>query len=85
MHVDYSNKFLKAAARLSAELIALADEKEALFKKDRFHPSLETHKLHGKDKETWAFSINRKYRIKFIFISNNHVLFVDVGTHDIYR
>jgi len=85
MHVDYSRQFLKSASRLPAKLIVLADEKEALFKADPFHPSLETHKLHGKDKGAWAFSINRKYRIKFLFLEGGSVLFFEIGPHDIYR
>jgi len=62
-----------------------AEKKESLFKADAFHPSLETHKLHGKDRDIWAFSINKKYRIKFVFLNEGAVLFVDIGTHDIYR
>ena len=85
MRVDYSRRFLRTASRLPAKLIAHADEREALFKTNPFHPSLETHKLHGKDKGAWAFSINRKYRIKFVFIASDQVLFIDIGTHDIYR
>jgi len=86
MHVEYSNKYLKAASRLSAKLIALADKKEALFRSDPFHPSLETHKLHGKEKDAWAFSVTQKYRIKFLFLTDTIVLFLDVGTHnDVYR
>jgi len=85
MRVDYSRQFLKSASRLPAKLIALADEKEALFKTNPFHPSLETHKLHGKDKGAWAFSINRKYRIKFLFLESGSVLFFEIGLHDIYQ
>lgn len=85
MRVDYSQKFLKAASRMPAKLIALANEKEALFKTDPFHPSLDTHKLHGKDKGIWSFSINRKYRIKLIFLEGGNVLFLEVGLHDIYQ
>ena len=85
MRVDYSRQFLKSASRLPAKLAVLADIKEALFKTTPFHPSLETHKLHGRDKDVWAFSINRKYRIKFIFLEGGNVLFLDVGLHDIYQ
>lgn len=84
MRVEYSAKFLRSASRLSAKLLARADVKEALFKGSPFHPSLETHKLHGKEKGTWAFSIDRKYRIKFIFLENNAVLFLDIGDHSLY-
>jgi len=86
MHVEYSARFLKFASRLSVKLLVLASEKEALFKADPFHPSLDTHKLHGKDKDAWSFSVNRKYRIKFLFLKSNVVLFLMVGTHDeVYR
>ena len=85
MRVDYSRQFLKAASRLPAKLIALADEKEIIFKTNPFHPMLDTHKLHGKDKGAWALSINRKYRIKFVFLYGGCVLFLEIGPHDIYR
>lgn len=71
--------------RLSKKIKEAAKEKEKMFRADAFHPSLETHKLHGKEKSTWAFSINRKYRIKFIFLKNNAVLFLDIGDHSIYE
>lgn len=85
MRVEYSPTFLKHAEQLPAKIVKLAERKEQLFRADPFHPSLETHKLHGKDRDLWAFSINRKYRIKFLFLADDRVLFLDVGTHDIYR
>lgn len=85
MHVEYANRFLKSASRLPARISALAGEKEALFKREPYHPSLGTHKLHGKDKDLQAFWINKRYRIKFVFIAERTVLFVDIGTHDIYK
>jgi len=59
-------------------------EKEKIFRENPFHPILRTHKLSGKDKECWAFWINYTYRIKFIFLSDEEVLFLAVGTHKIY-
>ena len=85
MHVEYSNRFLKSASRLPKKLIELADKKELLFKQQPHHPSLHTHPLGGKDKGALAFWINHKYRIKFIFLSPASVLFLDIGTHDIYE
>jgi len=85
MRVEYSKKFLKSATRLPAQLIVLAERKETLFRLNPFHPSLDTHKLHGKDADAWAFSINRKIRIKFVFVANDSLLFLDIGTHDIYE
>ena len=61
-----------------------AKEKEAAFRNNPFNSQLRTHKLTGKEKEHWGFWINRQYRIKFIFLKEKEVLFLDVGTHDIY-
>lgn len=57
-------------------------EKMALFLEDPFDSQLRTHKLSGKLKGTWAFSINDDYRILFEFIDKNKVLLIDFGTHD---
>ena len=59
-----------------------AKEKELIFRRNPFDARLNTHKLHGKDKECWAFSVIHAYRIKFIFLSDEEVLFLDIGTHD---
>ena len=85
LEVKYSNKFLKRLSRLPRRLVEQACEKEKIFKENPFDLKLDTHKLHGKDKDSWSFSITRKYRIKFIFIGENTVLFLEVGTHDIYQ
>lgn len=85
IEVSYSRKFLKQASRISNRIIDLAEEKEETFKGNPFDPSLDTHKLHGKEKNTWAFSITKSYRIKFIFLKEGTVLFLEIGTHDIYK
>lgn len=77
-------RFDRKYKRLPAALKALAKDKEALLRVEPFAPQLRTHKLHGKDKDAWAFWINNKYRIKFMFLDEHRVLFLDVGTHDIY-
>ena len=61
-----------------------AKKKELTFRENPFDSTLGTHKLHGKDKEAYAFWISYSYRIKFIFLDEESVLFLDVGTHDIY-
>lgn len=76
--------FTKHYQRLPKKLRSAAKAKEALFREHPYHPSLSTHKLHGKERTVWAFWINQKYRIKFVFLTATSVLFLDVGTHDIY-
>ncbi len=57
-------------------------ESMELFLKDPFSPRLKTHKLSGKLKGTWAFSINDDYRVVFEYITSEKVLLIDFGTHD---
>ena len=78
-------RFERNYRKLSKQLKGAAKEKEVLFRENPFHPSLRTHKLHGKDKGAWAFWINYHYRIKFLFLSENRALFLDVGPHDFYE
>jgi addiction module RelE/StbE family toxin len=54
----------------------------ALFEKEPFHPELKTHKLTGKLKGLWAFSVNYDCRVIFRFLSPKEVLLVDIGSHD---
>lgn len=84
-NVKYSTRFLKRLSSLPANVTKKAKEREVIFQADAFNPSLRTHKLHGKDEEAWAFWIDYTYRIKFIFLGEGAVLFLDVGTHDVYR
>ena len=83
--VEYNRKFLKRLSKLPDKIINEAQEKEVIFRANASDQRLGTHKLHGKDKDCWAFWINHSYRVKFIFLSDGEVLFLDVGTHDIYE
>ena len=77
--------FDKSYKKLSKEVKEKAKEKEKIFREDPFDPRLRTHKLSGKEKEIWAFWIDYHYRIKLVFLDNNEVLFLDIGTHEIYK
>lgn len=55
------------------------------FSFDPLDRRLKTHKLTGKLQNYWSFSIDYHLRILFKFIDNHSVLFIDIGTHEIYR
>ncbi|MDO8514423.1 MAG: type II toxin-antitoxin system mRNA interferase toxin, RelE/StbE family [bacterium] len=82
--IETGRQFEKHYRKLPKALKEAAKQKEIIFRENPLHPSLGTHKLHGKDAGAWAFSINRKLRIKFVFLTNDSVLFLDIGTHDMY-
>mgnify|MGYP001581384404 FL=1 len=83
--VRVSSRFERQYSKLPKRIKQTAKEKESIFRKDPFDSRLDTHKLHGKEKEVWAFFITKSYRIKFTFLKEGVVLFLEIGTHDIYR
>jgi mRNA-degrading endonuclease YafQ of YafQ-DinJ toxin-antitoxin module len=52
------------------------------FQENPFVPSLETHKLSGKLKELWSFTIEYSQRVIFYFTDDEKAVFVDIGNHD---
>ncbi len=85
MKIFYHANFKQQFKKLHRNIQLSALHKEQIFKIDPFDKSLETHKLHGPFKNSWAFSVNNKYRIAFDFMDNDLVLFFAIGTHDIYK
>lgn len=85
MEIYYHPRFRKAYSRLPLTVKIKAEHKEKIFRADPYLTALKTHKLHGRLGKFWSFSIDRKYRILFEFVSKNEVIFLDVGTHEIYQ
>jgi mRNA-degrading endonuclease YafQ of YafQ-DinJ toxin-antitoxin module len=51
--------------------------------KKAFDHRLKTHKLQGKLKELWSYSVEYDLRILFYFTDEGRrVVFVDIGKHD---
>ena len=82
--VEYSTKYLRSFRKLSHAVQERARERERTFYVDPFDARLETHKLHGKFQDYWAYSVDHKYRVVFRFVSGSDVLFFDIGLHKIY-
>lgn len=85
MKIYYSSKFAKEYKKLPSIIKNLAQKKEIIFRKDPYEAQLKTHRLGGRLKEYWAFSINYQYRIIFEFRDDNIIWFHSVGTHAIYE
>lgn len=83
--IEVSASFKKAYRKLTKRVKDAAKEKELVFRNNPFDARLHTHKLHGKEKIAWAFSVTHAYRIKFIFLHEEEVLFLEIGTHEIYQ
>jgi len=80
-------RFKKTYISLQGKIKIKAAEKEKIFKQNTFHSSLDTHRLHGKWQNYWSFSVNKSYRIMFQFLdaTKTKVVFINIGTHEIYK
>ena len=85
MKIDYSSKFAKVYRKLPKRTKLSAEKKEVIFRQDPFDQRLKTHKLSGKLKLYYSFSIDLRYRIIFEFAEQGVVWLHSVGTHEIYR
>jgi len=85
MKIIYSPKFTRKYRKLPSKVKDLIEESEKIFLKNPFDKRLKTHKLSGKLKGLWSFSVGHEYRIIFEFESKDIVYLHSVGTHKIYQ
>lgn len=85
MKISYSSKFEREYHKLPLSVKKIAEKKEKIFRINPFDSRLKTHKLKGRLKDFWSFSIDDKYRIIFEFIGKHEVWFHSTGTHAIYK
>jgi len=83
--IFYSPKFISQYKKLPKQLKLELIEREKIFFKNPFDPRLKTHKLTGKLRGLWAYSIDRKHRIIFEIVGKNITQLHSVGTHNIYK
>jgi len=83
--IHYTSRFVKKLRKLPKHVTKQAILKEKIFRKDPLHPSLRLHELKGKFRGCWSISVSMNYRIVFKRQKNGDVLFVSIGTHDLYK
>lgn len=83
--VLYKPTFVRQYKKLPAALQEEIKEKIALFAKKPKYPFLKTHKLKGKLKKFYSFSVNYEYRIVFVFESKTSAVMLAVGDHSVYN
>ncbi len=82
--VVYKPSFVRQYRKLPNALREEVGSKIAVFKEDPSHPFLKTHKLKGRLKGCYSFSVNYEYRIVFVYESKKRVALLAVGNHDVY-
>ena len=82
--ITFSKSFKRAFKKRVAGNIEREErfwEKLELFKNNPFEATLKTHKLSGKLKDYWSFSVEYDLRVIFYFVDSESVVFIDIGTH----
>ena len=85
MEITYKPSFVKSFKKLEMSLQEEAFEKIQLFKHTDNHKQLKVHKLPGKLKDYYSFSVNYKYRIVFSYTTDAVADFKYIGSHDVYN
>ena len=85
IQVSFSSSFRRAFKKRikgSTELESRFWTKLEVFTNNPFDPSLRTHKLSGKLKDLWSFSVEYDQRVLFYFTDDGNAVFIDIGNHD---
>jgi addiction module RelE/StbE family toxin len=83
--VAFSSSFKRAFKRRikgNAVLETRFWDRLETFQNNPFDQTLRTHKLSGRLKDLWSFSIEYDLRVVFSFIESDRALLVDIGTHE---
>jgi mRNA-degrading endonuclease YafQ of YafQ-DinJ toxin-antitoxin module len=85
VEVSFSSTFKRAFKKRikgNTDLELRFWQKLEQFTLDPFDSSLKTHKLSGKLKELWSFSVGYDERVLFYFTEDGKATFVDIGSHE---
>lgn len=85
IRVAYKATFLRQFDNLDAPLQEEILEKIEKFKNPANHQQLKAHKLHGRLKDFYSFSVNYRFRIVFEYLSSNETVLLAIGNHEVYR
>lgn len=83
--IIYAPSFVKQLNKIELSFQDEILEKIDFLKDEDNHKFLKVHKLHGKFKYCFSFSVDYRTRIVFQYITKNKVALLSIGDHDIYK
>ena len=84
MELIYAPAFVRQFQKLADGLQEDVLEKIELFKNQKNHKALKVHKLKGRLKGRWSFSVNYGLRIVFLYTSKQEATLLGIGDHSVY-
>ncbi len=83
--VYYKPTFVRMFKKLPDELQEEVIVRIGLFKDNKNHQLLKVHKLKGRLRKYYGFWVDFHNRVTFEYLSDNEVVLLTVGDHEIYR
>lgn len=80
-HPNFKRSYKKRIAK-NPQLLKKTKDRIALFSKDPTSTILKDHKLSGIKNSFRAFSVTGNFRIVYMQVSKDHVILLDIGTHN---
>ena len=85
MQVSFKPSFVRQINKLEQGLVDEVLYKIDILKNSDDDATLKIHKLHGRMKNKWSFSVNYKIRIIFEYESKKEIVLLAIGDHDVYN
>lgn len=80
-HPNFKKSYKKRIAK-NSQLLRKTEDRIILFSKDPTNPILRDHQLSGAKNLFRAFSITGDSRIVYMRVSKDHIILLDIGTHN---
>ena len=84
MKIVYIPVFMRQLSKLHPEIQKEVSEKIELLKDVDNHKYLKVHKLRGRLRNRYSFSVNYQTRIVFTYISKQEIALFAIGDHEVY-
>ena len=81
LHPDFKKSYKKRISN-NPKLVLKAAQRINLFQENSDDPILRDHQLKGSKNNLRAFSITGDIRIVYLEISEEHIILLDIGTHN---
>lgn len=85
LEVSYTARFVRAYKKLTSPLQEEVKQAIADFQNSSTRERLRVHKLEGRLKGRYSFSVNYATRIVFTYVNKNKAVLLTVGDHNVYR
>lgn len=83
-NIAYTERFLKSFKKLTSKEQDAFQTKMKIFIENHLHPSLRTKKIHSHT-DLYESSINMDIRIIWFYESDELIVLVDIGHHDLLK